>query len=281
MKTLAKLSVFVVGTLMLLAALSPALAISTLITAPTMSVAGINGGSYESTNWSGYAVTDATAGSVTSASGSWIVPAVTGSSNSYAAFWVGIDGFSDSTVEQTGTISYMNGATPAYYAWVEFYPAAMVQINTKVTADTIAVGNIMNATVSYSAATKLFTATITDVTKGWTYTTTATVSGAKETSAEWIAEAPSSNIGILPLADFKTADYGYDYTAVTTTAAYTCCATVAGTTGVIGSFGTNVQSINMVTNRGVLKDSTSALSTDGSSFTVTWDSSGSSSGFGR
>jgi len=279
MKILTKISAFSVGLLMLLSAFSPALAIPSLITAPAMNLAGVNGTAYESLNWSGYAVTDSTTGSVTSVSGSWVVPAVTGTSNSYAAFWTGIDGFSDSTVEQTGTISYMNGPTPTYYAWYEFYPAAMVQINLKVTADTISVGDFMSATVSYSATTKLFTATISDTTKGWTYTTTATVSGAKETSAEWIVEAPSSNIGILPLADFKTADFGTDYTSVPST----CYATVGGNTGAIGSFGSAVQSITMVTNRGVLKDSISALSSDGTSFYATWDSSGSTGpgGFGR
>lgn len=280
MKASTKLSAFLVGLLTLLAAFSPALAVSSLITAPAMSVVGINGSSYESLNWSGYAVTGST-GTVTSASGSWIVPAVTGTSNSYAAFWTGIDGFSDSTVEQTGTISYMSGTTPTYYAWYEFYPAAMVQIN-KISGDsgyTIKPGDIMSATVTWNGGSS-FTATISDTSASpsWTYSVTTTVSGAKESSAEWIVEAPSSNMGILPLANFNTAEFGSDYTSV----AGTCSAIVGGTTGTIGSFGSAVQSITMVTNRGVLKDSISALSTDGTSFYVTWDSSGSSGfGFGR
>ena len=101
-KTLTKLSAFLVGTLMLLAAFSPAVALSSLITAPGMCVESVNGSSYYSSNWSGYAVTGS-AGSVTSPSGSWTVPAVTGSrfTTAYAAFWVGIDGFASNTVEQT------------------------------------------------------------------------------------------------------------------------------------------------------------------------------------
>jgi hypothetical protein len=275
MKTLTQLSAFFVGSLMLLAVFSPALTISSLITAPTMSVAGINGNSYTSLNWSGYAVTGS-AGSVTSASGSWIVPAVTGASNSYAAFWTGIDGFSDSTVEQTGTISYMNGATPAYYAWYEFYPSPMYEI----TSVPIVPTNVISASVTYIGSHE-FTLSLTDVTTGATFSKTITDTSAKMTSAEWIVEAPSSNSGILPLADFKTAKFGNAYTSVPST----CYATVGTTTGPIGNFGTAVQTINMVTNRGVLKDSTSALSTDGTSFYVTWDSSGSSGigpfGFGR
>jgi len=60
MTTLTKLSAFSVGLLMLLAAFSPALAIPSLITAPAMNLAGVNGSSYESLNWSGYAVTGLT-----------------------------------------------------------------------------------------------------------------------------------------------------------------------------------------------------------------------------
>src|SRR5215467_11203890 len=55
----------------------------------------------QSTNWSGYA---ATTGTYTSVSASWIQPAGNCPSwfgSQYAAFWVGLDGFSSSTVEQT------------------------------------------------------------------------------------------------------------------------------------------------------------------------------------
>src|SRR5213592_3480117 len=51
-------------------------------------------GSFQSTNWSGYAVTGPS-GSVSDAKGSWTVPAIQGScpsTNQYSSFWVGIDG---------------------------------------------------------------------------------------------------------------------------------------------------------------------------------------------
>jgi hypothetical protein len=52
-----------------------------------------------STNWSGFAVTAPT-GSVSNVEGSWIVPAVSRSRGStYSSYWVGIDGYSSSTVE--------------------------------------------------------------------------------------------------------------------------------------------------------------------------------------
>src|SRR5580698_2608586 len=59
-------------------------------------------GSYESTNWSGYA---ATGSNFTQVTGSWIVPAASctkGAAAAYAAFWIGIDGWTSNSVEQIG-----------------------------------------------------------------------------------------------------------------------------------------------------------------------------------
>src|ERR671922_218395 len=56
-----------------------------------------------SSNWAGYAASGSN-GTFTSASASWTQPAgkCTGGST-YAAFWVGLDGYTSSTVEQVGT----------------------------------------------------------------------------------------------------------------------------------------------------------------------------------
>src|ERR1700758_2409666 len=76
-------------------------------------------GTVESENWSGYAVTGS---AFTSAHGSWTVPAVNCSQtpNTYSSFWVGIDGYSSSTVEQTGTDSDCSGSSARYDAWSGF-----------------------------------------------------------------------------------------------------------------------------------------------------------------
>jgi hypothetical protein len=278
MKIATKLSMLFVSSLMLLAAFSPALALTSPIMAPRMSIVNSFNGTVTSTNWSGYAVTGAS-GSVTSASGLWTVPTVTGSNGQYVAFWVGIDGYNSATVEQTGVLAQVTGnrrtSTTTYYAWYEFYPSeSIIEITTATSGGSAIVkpGDTIYATVTYtSGAAKPFTLTLTDETEGWTFTTTGSQSGATESSAEWIVEAPSSNFGVLPLANFGTALFGSDSTGVTRT----CYATIAGTSGAIGSFGSLVEQINMVTNRGTLKDSTSKLSTDGTSFSVTWKSSGS------
>jgi hypothetical protein len=261
MKRSTTLFASIVGLLMLLAALSPALAAAPQISlAPRMH--HVNG-SYYSTNWSGYAVTGST-GSVTSVSGSWVVPTVTGGrrTTAYSSFWVGIDGFSSSTVEQIGTDSDMQRGRAVYYAWYEFYPNPMYQISM-----TIHPGDVITASVTYSSG--VFKVTITDKNSGATFSTSATVTSAAESSAEWIAEAPSSYFGVLPLANFGTVKLGQDYTAISGT----CYATVSGTSGSIGSFGSSVQQITMVTSGGTVKALPSSLSSDGTSFTVTWQHS--------
>jgi hypothetical protein len=52
-----------------------------------------------------------------------------------------------------------------------------------------------------------FTLKLSDSTQGWTNTTTARLKSAKLSSAEVIAEAPSSSGGVLPLADFGAVNF--------------------------------------------------------------------------
>jgi hypothetical protein len=228
-----------------------------------------------SDNWSGYAVTGS---SFTSASGSWTVPAVncstatgtpgTNSSPAYAAFWVGLDGFSSSTVEQTGTDSDCDGTTPTYYAWFEFYPAGSYEL----LGFPVSPGNQMSATVTYNGGNE-FTISITNATTKQTYTKSSTVKGAARSSAEWIAEAPccTRSGGILPLSDFETVDFGSEYTGVSNTND----ATDSSTSGAISAFSSNVQVINMETSAGKAEATPSPSLTDGTSgFTVTWNSEG-------
>jgi hypothetical protein len=151
-----------------------------------------------STNWSGYA---GTTGTYTSVSASWTQPTGTcKSGDQYAAFWVGLDGYSSSTVEQTGSEVDCVGRTAEYYAWYEAYPAASENYS-----NTVKPGDHFNATVTYSGSNK-FSLYIADTTQGWSHTTSVTVRGAARSSAEVIVEAPccTNSGGILPLTDFGT-----------------------------------------------------------------------------
>lgn len=252
-----------------------------------------------SLNWAGYAVTG---NNVTNVSGSFTVPSASsstsggpnansytsllfpagsniglttyknghvgggsggGSSASYAAFWVGIDGYNSNTVEQAGVLMEVQNGVASYSVWYEFYPAAPVYATWHPSP-----GNNITVYVNYTMSNNTFVATVLDTTLGEKYVSPfTTVSGAARTSAEWITEAPASDNRILPLADFGTAYFGPEYL----TNSPLNYATVGGHSGEIGSF-SNVYRINMVQRNGSLKAETSALYNN-DSFYVTWVSS--------
>jgi hypothetical protein len=135
------------------------------------------------------------------------------------------------------------------------YPAGSVTI----TSMTVKPGDSMTASVAYNSTKNDFVLTIADTTEHGIFSTTQSIKGAARSSAEWVVEAPSSNSGILPLANFGTVKFINAY------------ATVNGTTGPIDNAGWQVYSINMESGSRV-EDSTSALSDSGavSSFTVTY-----------
>jgi hypothetical protein len=151
-----------------------------------------------STNWSGYAVTG---GRYTQVSSSWTVPSVSCAGTAYSSFWVGLDGDTSGTVEQTGTDSDCSGSTPQYYAWYEMYPKFPVNFSNPVQA-----GDKMSASVTTNGS-GTFTLTISDTSRGWTNTTNARLKRASLASAEVIAEAPSSSGGVLPLANFGSVGF--------------------------------------------------------------------------
>lgn len=208
-----------------------------------------------SSNWAGYAVatnlSKPQAGSVTDVKGSWTVPAVTGTSNAWSSFWVGIDGYGSNTVEQIGTESDISSGTAVYYAWYEMYPKYPVMI----TSVPIKPNDVIQAEVKFQGAGQ-FSLSIYDVTTHASFTTTQKSPSAKRSSAEWIAEAPWSS-GVLPLANFGTVSF---------TGA---SATVNGTSGPINSAKWKYDQINMGTSSG-LKTQTSSLSASGTSFSVSW-----------
>ena len=156
----------------------------------------------ESTNWSGYAATGSNH-AFTSVSASWTEPTATctSSGDKYAAFWVGLDGYNSDSVEQTGTDSDCAGRTPDYYGWYEMFPADPVYFT-----NVVKPGDHMTASVTFSG-TETYKLVLEDVTRDWTKTITKNQAGLDRSSAEVITEAPSSETGVLPLADFGTVDY--------------------------------------------------------------------------
>lgn len=156
-----------------------------------------------SSNWSGYAASGGS-GQFTSVSANWTEPSATCSSgNQYSAFWVGLDGYSSSTVEQTGSEADCNGSRSVYSAWWEMYPGGSHNFSNPVKP-----GDKFSASVTYAGGSS-YTLKISDSTEGWSHTLTKSLSSGQRSSAEVIIEAPccTAGGGILPLADFGKASF--------------------------------------------------------------------------
>lgn len=153
-----------------------------------------------STNWAGYAVTGST---YTSVSANWTQPSVNCSvtPTGWSSFWVGLDGDLSNSVEQTGTEADCSSGRPVYSSWYEMYPKYPVNFSNPVSAGDHFTGSIT------TDGRGSFTLTLVNSTKGWTQTNVARLKRAQLSSAEVIAEAPSSSGGVLPLADFGTAGF--------------------------------------------------------------------------
>jgi hypothetical protein len=208
----------------------------------------------QSTNWSGYADTGS---NFSKATGSWREPSVSCSrSTTYAAFWVGIDGYSSSSVEQDGTLIECSGGTAFQYSWWEMYPTNDIQV----VGESVASGDSISASVVRSGDS--YTLSVTDSTHtANSFKTTQTCSGCANSSAEWIAEAPccTSSGGILPLANFGT----WTESGATVTE--------GSTSGVISSF--TDDEITMIDSSSRVKAQPGALNSSGNGFSVTFERS--------
>jgi hypothetical protein len=156
----------------------------------------------ESSNWSGYAATGSD-GEFTSVSASWVQPTLTCTSKTtYSSYWVGLDGYSNSALEQTGTEADCIGSRAEYGAWWEVLPASETDYSV-----TVKPGDSLSASV-VDNGNGTFTMKLTDSTEGWSKSTTADgSSGYEDSSAEVIAEATEVNGSIAKLSDFGTVDF--------------------------------------------------------------------------
>jgi hypothetical protein len=87
---------------------------------------GSNPVSLKSRRWAGYAGVSnllLRQSEVTAVAGSWVVPEVAlTESDTYSSVWVGIGGFGEGSLIQTGTEQECIGGLFNYYAWYEFLP---------------------------------------------------------------------------------------------------------------------------------------------------------------
>jgi hypothetical protein len=171
-----------------------------------------------SVNWSGYADSEAGSKTISSVSGQWVIPYVQCPSGLYKyqdafiAQWVGIDGYSNGTVEQLGTATQCFEGVTYYYVWYEMFPAGTVEegtvacINNNV--DCPQPGDRIAASVTVTPGGN-YTLSLTDFTRpqeSFSVTASCAPSTCLDSSAEWIVERPAFELPfgfqILPLVDF-------------------------------------------------------------------------------
>ena len=220
------------------------------VSRPSLRVEGLS--QVQSTNWSGYADTGSGFSTVT---GSWTEPGVScTSATSLAAFWVGLDGYSSSSVEQDGTLIECYRGAAYYYTWWEMYPTNAIQV----VGSTLHAGDSITASVVRSGTS--YTLKVTDSSRpADSFSTTQTCSSCANSSAEWIAEAPSGSSGVYPLSDFGS----WTESGATVKA--------GSTSGVISSF--TDDELTMINSSGSTKALPGALNSNGNGFGVTWERS--------
>ena len=174
--------------------------------------------------WLGYIVASDMQNSspeISSVKASWTVLEVRPSeNNTFAGVWVGIGGYGEETLIQTGTEQeYIDGRS-AYYAWYELLPDYLVRIpNFRIRpGDTITASiNLVNENAS------TWSIKMRDITQGGHFEKVVVYNSSRLT-AEWIVERPNVNDTTSTLANFGNVNFTE------------CKATVDGVTGTIGNF---------------------------------------------
>jgi Peptidase A4 family len=233
-------------------------------------------------NWSGYVASSTGGKHFTSVSGAWTQPTANCTSGSgYAAFWVGLGGSRSSSssgsdqnqaLEQAGTEADCSSGQAKYFAWYELVPAAPVKLGL-----TINPGDRITTRVGVSGNT--VTIYLLDVTSGQSVSKTLTMNNPDTSSAEWIAEAPSScgqdatSCSPLPLTNFGTVKFS----GATATASDGHTGPVSDsdwttTQVVLQNEGGGSGAAQFATDTGAASAGAapSSLSADGESFSVAW-----------
>lgn len=228
--------------------------IGSLIPTNPHHVLPLHGGTVDSLNWSGYAVTPS-GGGVTAVSSTFTVPSAGLVPPGFAATWAGIGGYNTSDLIQAGTAEQSPPSNPLlgpqYYAWYELLPNSETQL-TGCSGDancTVTPGDHINVSISLSG-TNTWLISLSD-SGHWSWSKTVNYASS-ESSAEWILEAPTLLVAQTALAPVGTVAFGPTSTFTAGGASHT---TAQG----------NPTQIDL--SPGVVNEATpSALASDGQSF---------------
>ena len=215
----------------------------------------LHGGTVDSLNWSGYAVTPS-GGRITRVSSSFIVPKAGLIPPGFAATWAGIGGYNTSDLIQAGTAEQSLPSNPLvgkqYYAWYELLPNSETPLtgcsgNAKCP---VKPGNKISVKITKASSPNRWRISMRDA-GHWTWSKTVSYNSSRS-SAEWILEAPTVGAQTI-LAPVGTVHFG-------PTSTYT----VSGTTKTIAQ---GSPTKILLSPAGVVDEATpSALAANGQSF---------------
>jgi hypothetical protein len=226
----------------------------------TVASASGAGGAVNSSNWSGY-VGGPPDAEWTMASANWVQPAITcpNKTSEEVTFWVGIDGYSSSTVEHGGTLAKCTAGKASYSTWWQMYPGAI-----QIVGSTVHPGDKISASVTRTG-TK-YTLKVTDATTGGnSFTKTETCSTCKDDTVEWISGATSPENDPSEGTDTALPDFGK----------WTVTSAALSDPGGSGHTLNNMDqfALTMVGSKGDKKATPSKINSEGTSFSVTWKAS--------
>jgi hypothetical protein len=160
-----------------------------------------------SKNWSGYAETSSSSGTFTQVTDTFVVPTVAPPERGtqYVADWVGIGGYGEPSLVQTGIQAVVrtrrHQTSVAYDAWTEVLPKPE-----KALPLTISAGDVVTATVQETAL-NTWLMEVDDLTTGDSQGVTVPYDSSGE-SAEAINERPSVNGALSHLAQTPNLTFG-------------------------------------------------------------------------
>jgi Peptidase A4 family len=211
-------------------------------------------------NWSGYVALPETGATKTFkyVQGSYSVPSVNCSVTNYAFsyHWVGLDGWTDGTVEQDGVGSFCVSGSPVYFAWYEMFPAGPTD------EFSVNPGDAITSSVTYDGSGN-YTMELVDQTSGQSFDVgTTCASTCDNSSAEVITEGYTS-------APYNgTADFGEEH--YDTAQVENAAGRLGGLTNTKWS---TIESIALGGTTGDIDTEPGPLfkATDESAFAVTWE----------
>jgi hypothetical protein len=227
--------------------------ISVLIPTNPHAARPLHGGTVDSLNWSGYAVTSK-ADNITRVKGSFVVPSAGLLPPGFAATWAGIGGYNTQDLIQAGVAEQSLPSNPLlgpkYNAWYELLPASETPLSGCSGGNGCPVkpGDVVTVKIHRGSGTS-WTISMKDA-GHWRWTKTVSYKSSRS-SAEWILEAPTVGAQTM-LAPVGTVHFGPKSTYVS-----------GGRTHTIAQGNPT----RIVLSPGVVAEATpSALASDGQSF---------------